>query len=52
MYNRAGNEFLCHSNKLRDPKSMSEEDLENSVYEAIVGRYSGDIKVHDQRNLY
>jgi hypothetical protein len=44
---RAGNEFLCQLSKLRDPKNMSEEDLENCVDEAVVQRYAGDIEIQE-----
>lgn len=44
---RAGNEFLCPLSKLRDPKNMSEEDLENCVDEAVAQRYAGDIKIKE-----
>jgi len=44
---RASNEFLCPLEALMDPKDVSEEELENCVDDATVGRYAGDIKVAD-----
>lgn len=44
----AGNLFLCPIDALKDPKQASEEELENCVDDAVVGRYAGEIKVTDQ----
>jgi hypothetical protein len=41
----AGNLFLCPIDALKDPKEASEEELENCVDDAVVGRYAGEIKV-------
>lgn len=41
----AGNEFLCPINALKNPKDVSEEDLEDCVDDATVGRYSGNIDI-------
>ncbi len=44
---RMGNEFFCPIDALKDPKSITEEDLENCVDDGTVGRYAGDIEVTD-----
>ena len=44
----AGNLFLCPIDALKDPKQASQEELENCVDDAVVGRYAGEIKVTDQ----
>ncbi|MFO8083111.1 MAG: hypothetical protein R6U27_02175 [Desulfobacterales bacterium] len=41
----AGNEFVCPVNSLKNPKDVSEEELENCVDDATVGRYSGNINI-------
>ena len=43
----AGNVFLCPVNALKDPKEATDEELENCVDDAVVGRYAGEIKVTD-----
>jgi len=40
---RAGNEFFCPLSALKNPKNLSEEELEECVDDATVGRYSGNI---------
>ena len=37
---KAGNEFVCSVDALRDPKNISEEDLKNCVNEASVPQAS------------
>ena len=44
----AGNEFLCPIDALKDPKDVSEEEMELCVEDAVVGRYAGEIKVEDK----
>ena len=44
----AGNLFLCPIDALKDPKQASQEELENCVDDAVVGRYAEEIKVTDQ----
>ena len=44
----AGNEFLCPIDALKDPKKATEEELENCVDDATVGRYAGDIEIVDE----
>ena len=39
---RAGNEFVCHINDLKDPKNISEEDLKDCMEEAKMGVNIGD----------
>lgn len=43
----AGNAFVCPLDELRDPKHLSEAELENCVEEVVVGRYAGQIKIVD-----
>jgi len=44
---QAGNEFLCPLDVLKDVKDATEEELEDCVDDATVGRYAGDIKVRN-----
>jgi hypothetical protein len=44
----AGNLFLCPLDALKDPKEATDEELENCVDDAVVGRYAGEIKVLDK----
>lgn len=44
----AGNEFLCPIDALKDPKDVSEEEMELCVEDAVVGRYAGEIKIEDK----
>ena len=41
----SGNLFLCPMDALKDPKDATEEELENCVDSAVVGRYAGGIEV-------
>lgn len=41
----AGNEFVCPLNALKNVKEVSEEELENCVDDATVGRYIGNIEI-------
>ena len=43
----AGNDFVCPLNELRDPRQLSEDELENCVEEVVVGRYAGQLKIVD-----
>ncbi|MGD9310358.1 MAG: hypothetical protein PVG51_14535 [Desulfosarcina sp.] len=43
----AGNEFVCPLNKLRNVKSVSDEELENCFEGDVVGRYAGQLKIVD-----
>lgn len=40
----AGNEFICPLDALKERKSATEEELENCVDVAVVGRYAGNIE--------
>ncbi|MGD8703855.1 MAG: hypothetical protein PVH26_15565 [Desulfosarcina sp.] len=44
----AGNDFVCPLDQLRDPKSISEAEMENCVEEAVVGRYAGQMKIENR----
>lgn len=44
----AGHLFLCPLDALKDPKDATEEELENCVDSAVVGRYAGGIEVVDK----
>jgi hypothetical protein len=39
----AGNEFICPLDALKDPKSATDEEMENCVDDAVTGRYAGNI---------
>ena len=39
---KAGNEFVCHIDDLRDPKNISEEDLKDCRDDATLGVNIGD----------
>ena len=39
---KAGNEFVCHVDDLKDPKNVSEEDLKNCMDDATMGVNIGD----------
>jgi hypothetical protein len=41
----AGNEFVCPIGALKNPKDVSDEELENCVDDATVGRYAGNIQI-------
>lgn len=43
----AGNEFICPLDALKNRKEVTEEELENCVDDATVGRYAGNIDVAD-----
>ena len=43
----AGNKFVCPIDALKRPGEVTEDDLENCVDDATVGRYAGNIKVVD-----
>ena len=44
---QAGNEFLCPLDVLKDVKDATEQELEDCVDDATVGRYAGDIQVRN-----
>jgi hypothetical protein len=39
----AGNEFICPIDALKDRNSVTDEELENCVEDAVTGRYAGNI---------
>ena len=41
----AGNDFICPLDALKDPKTATEEELDNCVDNATTQRYSGNINV-------
>jgi len=41
----AGNEFVCPIGALKNLKDLPEQDIENCVDDATVGRYAGNIKI-------
>ena len=40
----AGNSFLCPIDALKDPKDVSEDEMELCVDDAVAERYAGEIK--------
>jgi len=45
VHDKAGNEFICPLEALKDPKTATEEELNQCVDDGTVGRYAGNIKV-------
>ena len=43
----AGNSFLCPIDALKDPKDVTEEEMELCVDNAVAERYAGEIKIED-----
>jgi len=44
----AGNQFLCPIDALKDIKKATDDEIENCVDDAVLGRYAGEIKIADQ----
>ncbi|NTV33936.1 MAG: hypothetical protein HGA74_06375 [Deltaproteobacteria bacterium] len=44
----AGNQFLCPMDALKDIKKATDDEIENCVDDAVVGRYAGEIKIADK----
>ena len=44
----AGNQFLCLIDGLKDIQKATDDEIENCVDDAVVGRYAGEIKVADK----
>ena len=42
---QAGNDFICPIESLIDPEKATEDELENCVDDAVVGRYAGNIEI-------
>lgn len=45
VQDNAGNKFVCPLSALRIPKDLTEEEVEECVDDATVGRYSGNIDI-------
>lgn len=45
VHDKAGNEFLCPLDALKDPKTATAEELDNCVDDGTVGRYAGNIDI-------
>jgi hypothetical protein len=43
----AGNEFVCPIDALKNPKELSDVDLDNCVDDATVKRYAGNINIKE-----
>jgi hypothetical protein len=43
----AGNEFVCPIDALKNPRELSEVELENCVDDATVKRYAGNINIKE-----
>ncbi|MDJ0912524.1 MAG: hypothetical protein QNI95_03085 [Desulfobacterales bacterium] len=41
----AGNDFICPIDALKDANTATDEELENCVDDATVGRYAGNIDI-------
>jgi hypothetical protein len=41
----AGNEFICPLDALKERRIATEEELENCLDDAVLGRYAGNIDV-------
>jgi hypothetical protein len=44
----ARNQFLCPIDALKDIKKATDDEIENCVDDAVVGRYAGEIKIADK----
>jgi hypothetical protein len=44
----AGNIFVCPLNALRDPKELTDDELDACVDDGTVGRYPGHIDIVDE----
>ena len=42
-----GSEFICPLSALKDPGQATQEEIENCVDSATVGRYAGNIAIAD-----
>ncbi len=43
----AGNEFVCPIDALKNPKDVSDDELDHCVDDATVKRYSGNIRLKE-----
>mgnify|MGYP001123535265 CR=1 FL=1 len=46
-FSKAGNEFLCPLDALKSVHEATEDELDECVEEAVVGRYAGNVDVVD-----
>jgi hypothetical protein len=44
-----GNAFICPIDSLIDPEKATEDELENCVDDAVVGRYASNIDIVDKK---
>jgi len=44
----AGNEFVCPIGALKNLKEVTDEELDNCVDNATVGRYAGNVKIVEE----
>jgi len=44
----AGNEFLCPLEALKEPGEATDEEMDNCVDDATVGRYASNIEVKEK----
>ena len=42
-----GNDFICPISALKERSQATEEELENCVDSAVIGRYAGNIRVEE-----
>jgi hypothetical protein len=49
VHDRAGNEFLCPLDALKDPKTATDEELGDCVDDGTVGRYAGNIDIAEPK---
>ena len=45
VHDKAGNEFICPLEALKDPKTATEQELNQCVDDATEGRYAGNIRI-------
>ena len=43
----AGHEFICPLNALKDRQSATDEELDNCVDDAIIGRYAAKLDIEE-----
>ena len=43
----AGNEFICPLNALKDRQSATDDELDNCVDDAIIGRYAAKLDIEE-----
>jgi hypothetical protein len=46
---RAGNEFICPLEALKDPATATEDELDHCVDDATAQRYPADIQIRNRR---